>query len=678
MYEFTYYGKFDYTRLKSIKTLTRKSRTKEIYNNAVIMLDTETSKKRDTSNHDNHIVAFTLSIRAGSANICTLWGNNPVQCIDCIESVLKAMPGDHTIIYVHNLAYDYTFLRKFLFDRFGYPVKMLNTDSHYPIKIDFENGLILRDSLILAQKSLERWAEDMDVEHKKATGAWDYDKIRDQGGEDAFTPEELTYIEHDTLAGVECIDKLSKQLHHYIYAMPYTATGIVREVTYKEGNKNRAHNLFERISPSYQIYKLLELCFHGGYTHANRYLINKIITGFIECYDFTSSYPFCMLAFKYPMGQFTKFRDASIDELIKLSDKYAFITRLILVDVEVKDNNVVMPVLQASKVINSVNVVADNGRILQAKYIEIEVSELTLKIIRSQYRFRQHVCTDIYYSTKRYLPRWFTDIVYKLFYDKSTLKGKDPLNYQISKGKLNSCYGMSVQKAIQNEILENFVTGEYSTLYRDGAQEYDKYIHNRKKVLPYQWGCWVTEYAQYNLLMRLGPCAETWIYSDTDSVYGVNFDRKAIKAYNDECIQILTDRGYPPVVCDGKTYALGVATLDGEYTEFKTVGAKRYACRSVKDNKLKITVAGVPKKGVEALKDDINNFSKGLIFPGTVSGKKQHEYRYVEDIYTDKDGNITGDSINLTPCDYLLDDITVDNWLSFFEEDIVINAYRDE
>lgn len=676
MYEFTYYSVFDYVRLKTIKTLRRPGKKKELYNNAVIMLDTETSKKRDTSNHDNHIVAFTLSIRADSTNICTLWGNSPVECMDCIELVLKAMPGDHTIIYVHNLAYDYTFLRRFLYDRFGYPLEMLNTDSHYPIRIEFAGGLVFRDSLILAQKSLERWALDMDVEHKKAVGFWDYDKIRNQG--EPFTPEELKYIENDTLAGVECIDKLSKQLHHYIYAMPYTATGIVRETTYKIGNKNRAHEVFERISPPYQIYKLLELCFHGGYTHANRYLINEVIKGFIECYDFTSSYPYCMLAFKYPMGQFTKFRDASIDELVKLSDKYAFITKLILIDVEVKDNTVVMPVLQASKVINSVNVVADNGRILQASYVEIEVSELTLKIIRSQYRFRKHVCTDIYYSTKRYLPRWFTDIVYQLFYDKSTLKGKDPLNYQISKGKLNSCYGMCVQKAIQNEIVENYDTGEYSTLIRDGQTEYNKYLHNRKKVLPYMWGCWVTEYAQYNLLMRLGPCAGTWIYSDTDSVYGVNFDRKAIKAYNDECIKILTDRGYPPVVCEGKTYALGVATLDGEYTEFKTVGAKRYTCRSVKDNKLKITVAGVPKKGVEALKDDINNFAKGLIFPGTVSGKKAHEYRYVEEIYTDPDGNITGDSINLTPCDYLLDDINIENWLSFFEEDIVINAYRDE
>lgn len=683
MYELTYWSKFDYLRLKTIKTLTRSTkRQKEIYNDAVIMLDTETSKKADENTRDNHIVAFTISIRTAGENLCTLWGRDPIECVECIDKILKAMPGDHTIIYVFNLAYDYVFLRLFLFDKFGYPVKALNTKPHYPIRIEFANGLILRDALILAQKKLELWAEDMDVEHKKAVGNWDYDKIRNQHDSTSFTPEELKYIENDTLAGVECLDKLKGQLHHYIYAMPYTATGIIREITYKEGNKNRAHDIFKRISPDYDTYKKLEQCYHGGYTHANRYVINEVIRGFIECYDFTSSYPYCMIAYKYPMGRFTQFRDASIDELISVSDKYAFITRLILIDVEIKDISVVMPVLQVSKVTHSVNMIVDNGRILQASYIEIVVSELTLKIIKDQYRYKKHLCCDIYYSTKRYLPRWFTDIVYQLFYDKSTLKGKDPLNYQIAKGKLNSTYGMSVQKAIQQDIEEDYETGEYVRAPVNEVYAYNKYINNHKKVLPYQWGCWVTEYAQYNLIMGLGKCIDydnggMWLYSDTDSVYGVNFDRKKITAYNDECIRLLTERGYPPIKVNGKTYALGVATLDGEYIEFTTTGCKRYCCRDV-SGKLKITVSGVPKKGVASLKDDINNFKKGLIFSGTVSGKKQHEYRYVDKIYTDKDGNITGDSIDLTPCDYLLDDIDIERWESLFEEDIIINVYRDE
>ena len=78
----------------------------------------------------------------------------------------------------------------------------LNIKSHYPLFIEFDNGLMFKDSLILAQRSLEKWSADMDVEHQKAVGLWDYDKIRMQ--DDYLDNYEKTYIEHDTLAGVEC------------------------------------------------------------------------------------------------------------------------------------------------------------------------------------------------------------------------------------------------------------------------------------------------------------------------------------------------------------------------------------------------------------------------------------------------------------------------------------------
>lgn len=675
MYQMCEYDKYDYTCLSKISTLTRSGRNKQIVNNAFIMFDTETSKKADPSTNDNHVVAFTISIRSKHENIVTLYGHNPVECVDCLERIHHAMNGDTTIFYAHNMPYDYVFLRLFLFEKFGRPVKMLNIKSHYPINIVFSNGIILKDSLVLAQRSLDKWAKDLDVEHKKSVGLWNYDKIRTQ--HEVFTPEELEYIEHDTLAGVECLDLMSAQLHHYVYAMPYTATGIPREEARNIGKQNRAHTIFERISPSYDIYLILEKVFHGGYTHANRYMINDIVEGLILCLDFTSSYPFVMLTEKYPMGQFRPYKECDIDTIIRNSDKYAFMCKLILIDVEVKDNSVVMPILQASKCTQSINAIVDNGRILQASYVEIYIDEQRAKLIKEQYRWRKHICIDTYYSSKRYLPRWFTDYVYKLFCDKCTLKGADPINYQISKAKLNSCYGMCVQKAIQSEIVEDYDTGEYTVKDNYNAENYDKYVKNINKFLPYQWGCWVTSYAEYNV-HRLGSMCDTWIYSDTDSVYGQGWDHRKVLAYNKECEDKLKDRGYDPVVYKGKKYVLGSATVDGIYSEYTTLGAKRYACREAISKELHITVAGVPKKGVATLKNDINNFKKGIIFTGTVSGKKKHEYRYVDKIYTDKDGNITGDSIDLTPCDYLLDDIKLEDFFSLFSEEIVINAYVDQ
>ena len=66
--------------------------------------------------------------------------------------------------------------------------------------------------------------KDMQVDHLKSTGKWDYNKLRTQ--HDTLSSDELEYIEHDTLAGVECIDKTIQALNKKIWSLPYTATRI--------------------------------------------------------------------------------------------------------------------------------------------------------------------------------------------------------------------------------------------------------------------------------------------------------------------------------------------------------------------------------------------------------------------------------------------------------------------
>lgn len=678
MYQYCVWNKYNYKNLTVINTIKRVSKKNiTTYNNAVIMLDTETSKKTNEDGKPNHVVAFTISIRdiKHQQNLCTLYGHDPEECMQCIELLLASMQGEKTMIYVHNLAYDYVFLRKFLFVHFGTPDKVLNTKSHYPIVIEFENGLIFRDSLILAQKSLDRWSTDLDVEHKKANGKWKYDRLRSQN--EHFTADELEYIEHDTLAGVECIDTLRKQLKHRLYAMPYTATGIVREEAKKIGKQHHAHDLFNKMSPEYDVYLLLEQCFHGGYTHANRYVIAETITDMVTCYDFKSSYPYVMLTEKYPMREFKRYKPkCSIDELIKNSDKYAFITKLIMIKPRLRNNDYVMPVLQQSKCTKTINAVFDNGRVLCAEYVEIYVTDVSLKLICEQYTWQDHVCIDNYYSKKDYLPRWFTDYIFKLFTDKCVLDGVDPLEYALSKAKLNSCYGMCVQKAIQDDITEDYYNNEYTITSNYNEENYQQYLDNKNKFLPFQWGVWVTEYAMQNL-HYLGTLCDQWLYSDTDSVFGIGWNDKKIADYNAECLKKLQANGYGSVTVNNKTFTLGVAELDKQCSEFRTLGAKRYCYRSLKDNELHITVAGVPKKGVECLHNNIDNFQTGMIFDGKTTGKKQHTYIYVDDIYVDDDGNLTGDSIDLSACDYLLDQVYTKDWLTIFNEEIEVQTYDD-
>ena len=105
-----------------------------------------------------------------------------------------------------------------------------------------------------------------------------------------------------------------------------------------------------------------------------------------------------------------------------------------------------------------------------------------------------------------------------------------------------------------------------------------------------------------------------------------------MSAYNQLCKDKLTANGYGAVEHNDREYWLGVAEFDGEYTEFKVMGAKRYCGRAVKDGELHITVAGVPKSGYKCLNNDISNFTKGMVFDGTTTGKLTHTYSYITDI----------------------------------------------
>ena len=414
--------------------------------NVWIMLDTETSKKHlnewDKDKPivvENHVVLYTISIRVFHHNLMTIYGRTPSEAVQACKAIHDALPGDETIIFIHNASYDWVFLRKFFIRDFGKPIKQLNTKSHYPVLIQFENGITLRDSLILAQRGMEKWADDLQVEHQKAVGSWDYDKFRTQSTE--LSTEELHYAEFDTLAGVECLDKLRASLHKHVYSMPFTATGIPREEVRIRGKMHSAHDKFYNRALTYDQQQIMERVYHGGYTHANRHFIDqKIDDDIIQCYDFASSYPYVMLSEKYPMDKFHELDyHMQIKDILRLKEKYGFVFRFCAKGVKIKNNWIGMPALQFSKMIEiSINPILDNGRVLEAEYIEIWLTEMDLAVIDAQYKFEKSVCVDIMYSVKDYLPRWFTDYVYECFRDKTMLKGGDPVEYAIAKGKVNS------------------------------------------------------------------------------------------------------------------------------------------------------------------------------------------------------------------------------------------------
>lgn len=233
---------------------------------------------------------------------------------------------------------------------------------------------------------------------------------------------------------------------------------------------------------------------------------------------------------------------------------------------------------------------------------------------------------------------------------------------------------MCVQKPVKETLLEDYLTGLFTIKEDfDEETEYYKYKDKLNSILPYQVGVWVTSYAFRNLF-ELGECVKNdmdndngglWLYSDTDSCYGIHWNLKKINQYNQRCIEKLKNRGYPGVEHNGKMYYLGVAETEGDkdiYTEFRYQGAKRYCGRQKEDGQLHITVAGVPKKtGAKCLNNDIENFSPGLIFSGSITGKTTHYFLFKEEI-ENINRNEVGDSLDLCPCDYLLSSVYSPSW----------------
>lgn len=666
---------YDFTKLNiGVESKKQGNNWKEV-NSAFIMLDTETSKSSNQLSHENHVVYFTLSLNAKSKDIFTLYGYKPSDVINCINKLCGMLSGDLTYIYVHNLSYDWTFLRRFFIARWGSPIKQLNVKSHYPIYIEFSNGVILRDSLILAQRKLEKWGEDLNVEHQKAVGYWDYNLIRNQDSK--YSENEHIYAEFDTLCGVECLEATRRTLAKKVSTMPWTATGIAREKIRKAGKMNRAREWFLKNVVDYKTQLQLESTYHGGFTHANRHFIGNVFREIIQCFDFTSSYPFCLIAFKYPSEKFYSVKNCKIREILFDSEVYAYTFKLCAMGVKLKNDKIPMPPLQASKAVKLINEVTDNGRVLCCDYIEIYLTEIDLQVISEFYDFEGELCIDVKRALKDYLPSWFTDLVFEFFKNKTQYKGGDAVLYSIAKALLNSLYGVCVQKPVKDLIIEDYISGEYNfKKVVNYETEYTKWVENPNNILPYQIGVWCTAYAFSNLF-KLGDCVKDgciWIYSDTDSAYSNGWDYEKIERYNNKCKELLQSRGYGAVSHEGIDYWLGVAVSEGDkdrYTEFVTLGAKRYCGRKCKDNKLHITVAGVPKKGVECLENDITKFKKGFCFDGLITGKLTHEYIY-SGIHLDDWGNEIGDSIDLTPCNYILDDVTIYDWQSLINDDIQI------
>ena len=116
-----------------------------------------------------------------------------IELIQSLSILFNLSPSRRLVIYVHNLGYEFQFMRKYLEWE-----EVFSVEARKPIKAVTTSGIEFRCSYILAGFSLDRLAKNL-VFHKieKLTGNLDYSLIRHS--ETVLTIEEIDYAINDVV-----------------------------------------------------------------------------------------------------------------------------------------------------------------------------------------------------------------------------------------------------------------------------------------------------------------------------------------------------------------------------------------------------------------------------------------------------------------------------------------------
>jgi hypothetical protein len=612
------------------------------------------------------------------------YGRTWIEFVDLCEQLseyLDLSENKRLVIYVHNLGYEFQFMRKY-FDW----LDVFSASERKPIKALCSLGIEFRDSFILSGYSLENTAKNL-AKHKikKMVGDLDYSLTRTS--KTPLNNEEINYCINDIQI---ILAYINEQIEYSgdISKIPMTNTGrvrkYVRDACYigasKKGRAGRYlkyRKIMEDLTLDTETYNQLKRAFMGGFTHANANYVGDIIEN-VTSIDFTSSYPSVMVSEKFPMSRFKNISCETVVEFEKLAETYALIfdVRFINLRPAIKQENYI----SASKCRDLINPVINNGRISSADSLLLTMTEIDYSIMKQAYDWDEIEIGNMKRAYKAYLPKAICESILKLYQGKTELKDVQgsEVEYLLSKGMLNSIYGMSVTNVVKDNAIYDDHSESWDTETPETFDEIQKYNSSRNRFLYYAWGIWVTAYARRNLWTGIIDIGDDYIYSDTDSLKLLNyenhlpyiewFDAQIINKMTALCKHHKLDVSLlNPKTQKGVTKMMGVWDYEGTYDRFKTLGAKRYLYQD--GDKMQLTVAGLSKRnGLNYMIEQTNNdpievlkmFDDSLHIPASKTGKMTHTYLDLEQSFTVTDYlGVTADvltlsGVHLEICDFTL------------------------
>ena len=567
--------------------------------------------------------------------------------LDSLVEINKPTEKEMMIIFVHNLSYEFQFIRKWM-----NITSYLCSDLRTPIACKTDKNIEFRCSYLLSGVSLEKVSSQIRDDKrrvKKAVGFLDYDKVRNSAT--TLTKNELEYCKKD-------VEVMNAYLYQEIEDngtvknIPYTKTGKVRRLIrqsclYVNGKRNQSYiQLMRRSRLTLETYKMWRHAYVGGWTGANPKKIGYIIKD-VHHVDLGSSYPTTILSEKFPMGKGFKIVIKNIEDLERLMKKYILVFAVQFIGLKSKNENA--SYLSFSKQLDKdkdkMNRVKDNGKVVECEKYSTITTSIDWEIIKKCYTWNEIRFGKCYAYYCDYLPKELIEVVLSLYENKTALKhSTDKAEYNLAKTLINSVYGAMVQDPCKMPIeYEDIDKTQEERRKTDEEKDsitkelLDEYNNSRNRWSFYPWGVCVSAYARRNLWTSILSTGNDFIYADTDSNFYTGDHEEFFKKYNEvikkkvaHCLTfygIDTERMHPQNY-NGEPEQIGIFDREDDLKEFKTLGAKRYVMEDESET-FSITIAGVNKKtGASYLKDHgkFDSFKEGLKIDKENSGRLISSY----------------------------------------------------
>lgn len=489
------------------------------------------------------------------------------------------------ICFIHNIAFEWQFVRKEIniTDVF---LKSLREPLYFE-----SNNIKFLDSFQITHMSLAKLAKRY-CNTQKMVGDIDYSVLRNTTDGKNLTTKELKYCENDVLILCEFAEYyFNKYLSNN--ELIYTETSIVRhslKKAFKEQSQLTKQDIFEMYPKTFNEYLMyMEFLFAGGWVKSSVDVFGKVLTN-IKCKDITSSYPAQIAHRYYPISKFKSIKIDSKQKFNNMLNRYCCILDITLFNVK---KTTIHSIVSTSKIINNDvgRILVDNGRIAEVEKVRLLMTELDWEIFNKFYDYDKFkiIINNFKIAVRGKLPDYVVSTMLDAYERKEELKlqGKDYFNEKCFVNMFYGCFVTKIHKF--NYVFKN---GEITKELND----YYKQI--RSSVLSPFWGIWCTSWARNQELNAVYANADCIVYGDTDSVKGYNMQDDYFNSYNKEQIE------KNKKLCKkyNKNFdlikELGCWDSEPTYQLFKTIGCKRYIGFD-ENNKLSVTIAGVPKGTLE-------------------------------------------------------------------------------